>query len=72
MRSQTAICVRWKLTGRMEIFVNLGKLYNNYSNEQLGVSRSTLDRKNLFELYENDVIEMLKTYVKQKKYFMYK
>lgn len=64
MRSQTAICVRWKLTGRMEIFVNLGKLYNNYSNEQLGVSRSTLDRKNLFELYENDVIEMLKTYVK--------
>jgi hypothetical protein len=64
MRSQTAICVRWKLTGRMEIFVNLGKLYNNYSNEQLGVSRSTLDRKNLFELYENDVIEILKTYVK--------
>ena len=48
MRSQTAICVRWKLTGRMEIFVNLGKL----------------DRKNLFELYENDVIEILKTYVK--------
>lgn len=64
MRSQTAICVRWKLTGRMEIFVNLGKLYNNYSNEQLGVSRSTLDRKNLFDLYENDVIEILKTYVK--------
>ncbi len=64
MRSQTAICVRWKLTGRMEVFVNLGKLYNNYSNEQLGVSRSTLDRKNLFDLYENDVIEILKTYVK--------
>ena len=64
MRSQTAICVRWKLTGRMEVFVNLGKLYNNYSNEQLGVSRSTLDRKNLFDLYENDVIEILKTYVR--------
>jgi len=64
MRSQTAICVRWKLTGRMEVFVNLGKLYNNYSNEQLGVSRSTLDRKNLFDLYENDIIEILKTYVK--------
>jgi hypothetical protein len=64
MRSQTVIYVRWKLTGRIEIFVNLGKLYNNYSNEQLGVSRSTLDRKNLFELYQNDVIEMLKTYVK--------
>lgn len=64
MRSQTAICVRWKLTGRMEIFVNLGKLYTNYSNEQLGVSRATLDRKNLFDLYENDTIEVLKSYVK--------
>ena len=64
MRSQTAICIRWKLTGRIEVFVNLGKVYSNYSNEQLGVSRATLDRKNLFEGYQNDTIENLKTYVK--------
>jgi hypothetical protein len=61
MRSQTAICIRWKLTGRIEVFVNLGKLYSYYSNEQLGVSRATLDRKNLFDGYQ---IEILKNYVK--------
>ena len=60
MRSQTAICIRWKLTGRIEVFVNLGKVYSNYSNEQLGVSRATLDRKNLFEGYQNDMVEIYK------------
>lgn len=64
MRSQTAICVRWKLTSRIEIYVNLGKLYSYYSNEQLGVSRATLDRKNLFEGYHNDTIEVVKSYIK--------
>jgi hypothetical protein len=64
MRSQTAICIRWKLTGRIEIFVNLGKLYSYYSNEQLGVSRATLDRKNLFDGYQNDTVEIVKNYVK--------
>ena len=78
MRSQTAICIRWKLTGRIEVFssssmivkrrievfVNLGKLYSYYSNEQLGVSRATLYRKNLFDGYQNDTIEILKNYVK--------
>jgi hypothetical protein len=64
MRSQTALCIRWKLTGRIEIFVNLGKLYSYYNGEQLGVSRSTLDRKNLFEGYQNDTVEIIKNYVK--------
>ena len=64
MRSQTAICIRWKLTGRIEIFVNLGKLYSYYSNEQHGVSRATLDRKNLFDGYQNDTVEIVKNYVK--------
>ena len=64
MRSQTAICVRWKLTGRIEIFVNLGKLFTFYTGNQLGVSRPTLDRKNLFEGYQNDTIEIYKSYVK--------
>jgi hypothetical protein len=64
MRSQTAICVRWKLTGRIEIFVNLGKLFTFYSGTQLGVSRPTLDRKNLFVGYQNDTIEIYKSYVK--------
>jgi hypothetical protein len=64
MRSQTAICIRWKLTGRIEIFVNLGKLYSYYSSEQLGVSRATLDRKNLFDGYQNNAVEIIKNYVK--------
>lgn len=64
MRSQTVICVRWKLTGRIEHFVNLGKLYTFHSQNSLGVSRFTLDRKNLFEGYQNDVVEIIKTYIK--------
>ena len=64
MRSQTILIVRWKLTGRMEVFVNLGKLYTTYSSSSLGVSRYTLDRKNLFEGFQNETVEILKSYVK--------
>jgi hypothetical protein len=60
MRSSTLICIRWKLTGRIEIYNNLGKLYSEYSTNTLGVSRGTLDRKNLFEGYQNDTIEIYK------------
>jgi hypothetical protein len=60
MRSSTLICIRWKLTGRIEIYTNLGKLYSSYSTNTLGVSRGTLDRKNLFEGYQNDTIEIYK------------
>lgn len=64
MRSQTVIYIRWKLTDRIEHFVNLGKLFYYYSSDQLGVSRSTLDRKDLFDGYENDAVKIIKTYVK--------
>ena len=64
MRSQTVICVRWKLTGRIEHFVNLGKLYTQYRNNEVGVSRGSLDRKDLYSGYQNDVVEILKSYVK--------
>jgi len=60
MRSSTIICIRWKLTGRIEVFNNLGKLYSSYSDGILGVSRYTLDRKDLFEGYQNDVVEIYK------------
>ncbi len=61
MRSQTVICIRWKLTGRIEIFVNLGKLYLVYKDSHLGVSRWTLNKKNLYEGYDNDILEILKS-----------
>lgn len=64
MRSQTILIIRWKLTGRMEVFANLGKLYSSYSSASLGVSRFTLDRKNLFEGYQNDTVEIIKNYLK--------
>jgi hypothetical protein len=64
MRSQTVICIRWKLTGRIEVFVNLGKVFSHYSTIELGVSRGTLDRKNLFDGYQNDIVEITKSYVK--------
>lgn len=64
MRSQTVICVRWKLTGRIEHYVNLGKLYYYHSSQTLGVSRFTLDRKNLFDGYQNETVEIIKSQVK--------
>ncbi len=64
MRSSTLICIRWKLTGRIEIYNNLGKLYSAYSSNTLGVSRWSLDRKNLFEGYQNDTVEIYKMSVK--------
>jgi hypothetical protein len=60
MRSSTIICIRWKITGRIELFSNLGKLYSNYSDSVIGVSRYTLDRRNLFEGYQNDTVEIYK------------
>ena len=60
MRSNTLICVRWKISGRIEIFNNLGKLYSTYSSGILGVSRCTLDRKDLFEGYQNNIVEIYK------------
>lgn len=60
MGSSTVIYVRWKITGRIEIFTNLGKLYSKYSSSSIGVGRSTLDRKNLYDGYENDTVSILK------------
>ena len=64
MRNSTVIYIRWKLTGRIEVFVNLGKLYSNHTSEFLGVSRWALDRKNLFEGYENSIVEIKKVFIK--------
>jgi hypothetical protein len=64
MRSSTIICIRWKLTGRLEHFVNLGKVFTYYDSDELGVSRSKLNRRNLFEGFHNDTIEIVKTYVR--------
>lgn len=64
MRSSTIICIRWKLTGRLEHFVNLGKVFTYYDSDELGVSRSILNRRDLFDGYQNDMIEIIKTYVR--------
>ena len=64
IRSETVIYLKWKLTGRIEHFVNLGKLYKYHTEEELGVSRHTLNKIDLFEGYQNGNIEVLKTYVR--------
>lgn len=64
MRNATVIYLRWKLSNRVEIFVNLGKLYSTYKPEDIGVSRSQLNRRNLFEMYHNDTVEIQKCYIK--------
>jgi len=64
MRYKTVIYIRWKLTGRFELFINLGKLYSEYSETSLGVSRHTLNKKDLFSGYHNSTIEVFKCVVK--------
>ena len=63
MRSQTIIYIRWKLTNRVEVFVNLGKIFSRYSDDELGITRWGLDRKNLFDGYENSSVEIKKLYI---------
>lgn len=64
MNSKTVIYLKWKLTNRVEIFVNLGKIFSFYKNNELNVSRDTLNRKDLFDGYENDIIELKKMIIK--------
>ena len=64
MRSKTVILVHWKLTGRNEHFVNLGKLFAFYVNGELSVSRGTLDRRDLYIGYQNDIVEITKSVIK--------
>jgi hypothetical protein len=58
--SKTVIYIKWKITDRIEIFVNLGKLFKRYSSTDLGVSRWTLDRKDLYKGWQSDMIEIKK------------
>jgi hypothetical protein len=64
MRSNTVICVRWKISGRIEHFVNLGKLFHYYSDGELGVDRTFLNRRDLFNSYENSTVQIIKTNVR--------
>jgi hypothetical protein len=63
MRGKTMLVVRWKITGRIMVFTNLGKLYSEYTSSILGISRSALHKKDLFEGYQNNIIEIYKFYL---------
>lgn len=60
IRTTTVISLRWKVNNLIEVFVNLGKLFAKHDAEKLGVSRFTLDRKNLKEGYENEIVALRK------------
>lgn len=63
MRGKTMLVVRWKITGRIMVFTNLGKLYSEFSSGILGIGRSSLHKKDLFEGYQNEIIEVYKFYI---------
>jgi len=63
MRGSTVIYVKWKITGRIEIFVNLGKLYSIYSSSELGVSRHTLGKKDLYSGYSSEIVDVFKFHI---------
>lgn len=60
MRNRILICVYWKITGRLEVYTTMTKLYEKHEDTILGVSKWTLYRKNLFEGWENDVVKIQK------------
>jgi len=60
IRTKTVISLRWKVDNSIEVFVNLGKLFAKYDAEKIGVSRFTLDRKDLKEGYENEIVALRK------------
>jgi hypothetical protein len=60
MRNNSVICVYWKITGRLEVFSNLGKLYSKYESSILGVSKWTLHRKKLLDGWENEFVKIQK------------
>jgi len=60
MRNKNLIGVYWKITGRIEVFSNLGKLYSTYDGSILGISKWTLHRKDLIEGWENDIVKIQK------------
>lgn len=60
MATSTVIYLRWKVTGRIEIFSNLGRLFSVYGTDQLGISRHTLNKKNLSDGYSNEYLELFK------------
>ena len=64
MNYRTVIYVKWKLTKRFEIYVNLGKLFAAYKEGELGVSVHTLYKKDLIAGYENDTVQLIKCFVK--------
>lgn len=65
MRNNTVIYLRWKLSKRVEIFTTLGKLYDTYDSDDIGVSRSQLNRRDILNMYENDIIELQKVYIRK-------
>lgn len=64
MKSRTIIYIRWKISNRFDIFTNLGKLFDEYDSDQIGISRYTLNKKDLFDGFENDKVEIKKCYIK--------
>jgi hypothetical protein len=60
MTNKTIICLIWKLSGRVEIYTTLSKLYDYYNKETIGASIHTLNRKDLSEGWENDTLKVLK------------
>lgn len=57
----TIIVIIWADSGDLEIFRTLGSLFKKYDAEKLGVSRFTLDRKNLDSGgYGNEKCEIFK------------
>lgn len=61
---KAVVYLRWKLSGSIEIYSTLGGLFDDYDSYQIGVSRHTLNRRDLFYGYENDLIEIKKCYLR--------
>jgi hypothetical protein len=63
MTSKHVIFLRWKLTGRIECFTTLSKVFDIYDSDILGISIHSLYKKKLLDGWSNDYIEVVKVKV---------
>ena len=60
MIGDKVIMVFWKISGRIDMFHKLSRIYDVYPNNEVGTSIHSLYRKNLEEGYENDTVVIRK------------
>ena len=56
MYNKSIIHLKWKLSGRIDIFTTLSGLFKTYNADLIGISIHSLYRVDLYKGWENDTV----------------